>query len=941
MTIAQPAEKQDTIRRNSFGKMLQKPLKWIREHWNVYDPAYSVPTFYDWAARLQNTTTMEWLVMESPEGMEIKMHSNMSNRIGPYFGYRWLFYGATVDLNSLGSSSKRKDEFTLSLNSNLVNIDIIRRRTGGDFSINKLKFNNPQTGPFDIAEYAEQFNMGDYIKNNLTGVNINLFTNPRRYSNPAAFSRGAVQLRSAGSPIVGMGYTHQKVESDVSEIFSTFAMTLMTFYMVGQPEFERLFEEFMAIDKDDEEALNAKALEILDTSWGYMKDDEHVGKIATSFITNRIPTSTRIDDWHLQLGYAYNLVFSRRLLLGLSAVLSPGFKRIRADNYGSVAYELADDFSRMIKKHEGVDVDPSYFYYNYDHHRFDINTFIRASLTFNYNRWQAGLRASYSNYNYKRHGLKVRNSFGSLNAYVGYCFGRKKAYRYHGDRRQEYVTAALTKRQIEEMKDTCPAGNLDKGPTYLPTEGRTKNYHADAFTLNIRGCDLVRGPEGKFGWLDIQDGYVTPGEDTEGRLSKGQRLEIDANGTFVCELGHNRSIRSSNWWKSQVSIEQVPNTWYPELLHYALRGKLTLYLRGRIFGTRKPVKMEIDDFCLNHGKETQSFGQVAIKSFTSNAPYSIEGRVMVNDRLCRVYIEQKGKGKQPTMYVSRVYPSNSNWMAKIDDRQPLNNISIPGTHDAGTAALNESPVLSTAQTQNFSVPDQLNDGIRAFDLRLKEDLSYGYLQNTGDCLDSTMVAWDRFLEKHPSEVLIAIVGSYKGGKWDEEMQRNFNRIIQRYPHRFVEDFDAKTTLKDVRGKILIIRREEECPFGKLLKFEDDAVFDYDCFHVEDSYNEHKTWKKAKLVEQNILEAYENENPDKWFITFNSIAWSPRRHTPYNYAWGERAKNIRKPMNKALLEALELKDYSNFGIVFMDFYNDHGERPQLVDAIIGSNFHKEE
>ena len=69
--------------------------------------------------------------------------------------------------------------------------------------------------------------------------------------------------------------------------------------------------------------------------------------------------------------------------------------------------------------------------------------------------------------------------------------------------------------------------------------------------------------------------------------------------------------------------------------------------------------------------------------------------------------------------------------------------------------------------------------------------------------------------------------------------------------------------------------------------------------------------------------------------------SPRRHNPYSYAWGGKAKNIRKPMNKNFREFIELKGYSNFGIVFLDFYNDHGDNPQIVESIIESNFHRNE
>jgi hypothetical protein len=929
---------EDSVKKKSFVDKLPQPFRWIIKNWSDNDPQYSLSSFYNWAAQLQNSTTFEWVHMDTPEGMHLDMRSKISNRLGPYFGWRFLFFGTTIDLNSIGHKSKRKNEFTLSINSNLVNIDLIRRRTGGDFIIKKLEYNDPTIGTVDVKDVIDEidgFDMGDYIKNSLTGFNLNYFINHRKYSNPAAFSNGAVQLRSVGSPIVGLGYMRQKVECDMSDVFTALGSALLIDENFNPIMTEERIDRLGDLEENDPEVFHNEFAQVLKEGfpnislWGDFADFNR------SILTNRIPTETVIDDWHLQLGYAYNLVFSRRLLLGISAIISPSLKHVRANNKNSIAYEFAEELGELTHK------SPDDYRYFYNDTHFNLNAFLRASLTFNFNRWRAGFNGSFSNYFYKNKGMKVNNGFGNVDVYVGYCFGRKKDYRHNGALRKDYIMAALTPRQIEEMKDTMPESNIEKGASYLATMGKTRLYHHDVFELGIVGCDLVLGPEGKYGWYEITDGYVTPRQDTEGRLDKGKVIDIDKNGRFVIEAGHDSNFRTGNWWKSKLALNQIPNQWYPEMLHYAMCGKLTLYLRGRIFGTKKPVKFELDNFFLNHGRETNNFYQVGVKSFRSHSAYSIEGRVEVNDRLFRVYIEQKKQGKFTQMYISRIVPVNAEWMGKLDGSKPLSYFSVPGTHDAGTASLFESAAVNTAHTQNFSVSDQLADGVRAFDIRLKPNLKYGHMFTCREGFDSTMVKWDQFLTEHPTEVIIAMIGVDGGGKWGPELTKNYKKLIAKYPHRFVEKFDAKTTLDEVRGKILVIRRQEDCPFGKLLKFSDNAVFDYDCFHVEDVYKEHKTWKKADLVEQHIREAYENDDPNKWFITFNSVAWSPRRHIPYAYAWGGKAKNIRKPLNKTLRETIELKDYTNFGIVFLDFYNDHGEHPQLMETIIGSNFHIDE
>jgi len=935
--VVPATEGTDEVPKKGFVDRLPSPIRWIIRNWSDSDPRYALPSFYNWSGQIQNTTTFEWVNLETPQGMEMGMRSRVSNRIGPYFGWRFLTLGATIDISAIGNGrDRRKDEFTFSINSNLFSIDLIRRRTGGDFVLNKLNYTDPVYGTLNIKDVLDDHDVGDYTKNSMTGVNINYIVNHRKYSNPAAFSGSSIQLRSVGSPIVGIGYTHQKVETESAALFGVLGLSMLKDntgnYLVDENRYNALNQLYQSDPSQYERELT----DILLTGWRNLQGAE--GNTVRNLLTNRIPGTTTIDDWHIQLGYAFNLVFSRRLMLGLSAVVSPGLKRVRSNNEGTYVYEGAEIFSNIIQQVEGRSVSADDFRYYYKDTHFNVNAFLRASLVFNYNRWRAGINAQFSDYFYNNKGMKVHNGFGSLSAYVSYSFGRKKDFRYNGALRKDYINAALTKKQIVEMNDTRPASNIDLGPSYADSLGKTRAYHTDVIGIGISGCDLVRGPEGKYGWYEIEDGYVTPRQDTEGRLKKGLRLEVDEEGRFKVEAGHDGNFRTGNWWKSQLAENQIPNQWYPEMLHYALRGKLTLYLRGRIFDSKKPVKLEIDDFCVNHGKDSKSFYQVAAKSFVSRSPYTIEGEADINDRHFRIFIEQTNRGKSTQMYVSLIDSANAEWMSRLGDSRRVSSLSIPGTHDAGTASLYESAIVNSVRTQYFSVPAQLYDGIRAFDIRLRNDLKYGHALECREGFDSTMVEWERFLTEHPGEVIVALIGTDGGGKWSPELTRNYKKLIEKYPHRFVEHFDAHTTLGEVRGKILVIRRQEDCPFGKLLKFTDNEVFDYDCFHVEDVYKERKTWKKAKIVEKNIREAFENENPDKWYITFNSVAWSPRRHVPYTYAWRGQAKNIRKPLNKTLRETLDLKYYNDFGIVFLDYYNDHGEQPQLVETIIGSNFH---
>lgn len=653
------SESSDTTaapKKKGFVDRLPQPFRWIIRNWAASDERYAISSFYNWAVQLQNSTTFEWVNMQMPQGVDMKMRSRVSNRLGPYFGWRFLFFGATVDLTTIGKpDNKRKNEFTLSINSALFNIDLIRRRTGGDFILQNLNYSDEFYGDLDLKEILnlKHADLGEYVKNSLTGININHFVNHLKYSNPAAFTNGAIQLRSAGSPIVGIGYTRQQVETRSSEIFGSIGLGMLQGddgkYLVDENRYNGLAQ----LSEQNPDLYRQELTNILRTGWRNLQGKENE-KSVKNFLTNRIPSVTTVDDWHIQLGYAYNVVFSRRLLLGLSAVLSPGVKHVRANNDDSYVAQEAQVFCDIINEVEkrDVPVKPEDFHYRFCDTHFNLNAYLKASLVFTYDRWRAGINTWFSDYFYKHKGMTVNNRFGNIDVYVGYCFGRKKEYRPKGEMRKEYLLATLTSKQIAEMRDTLPQSNIDLGPAYLDSLGKTPRYHTDKVAIAINGCDLVRGPEGKYGWFEIADGYVTPRQDTDGRLKSGTRLDVDENGCFEIQAGHASNFRTGNWWKTQLDASQTPAQQLPERLHYALSGKLTLYLNGSAFNSEGPVKLELDDFYVNHGKEKKSFCQVGVKSFTSRSADSIEGEATINGRRCHVSIVQKKRGKVTQMHIS-------------------------------------------------------------------------------------------------------------------------------------------------------------------------------------------------------------------------------------------------------------------------------------------------
>jgi hypothetical protein len=119
----------------------------------------------------------------------------------------------------------------------------------------------------------------------------------------------------------------------------------------------------------------------------------------------------------------------------------------------------------------------------------------------------------------------------------------------------------------------------------------------------------------------------------------------------------------------------------------------------------------------------------------------------------------------PQDWMSEIYANNPN--------KPLRQIIIPGTHDTGTDRMTSSSQLSStmdgivkiaprgalvtwSKTQDRTMHQQLNDGIRYFDLRV-ENTPQGWMTYHGllsNYLTDMLEQLARFVENHPREIIL-------------------------------------------------------------------------------------------------------------------------------------------------------------------------------------------
>ncbi|MGD1925000.1 MAG: phosphatidylinositol-specific phospholipase C [Paracoccaceae bacterium] len=145
------------------------------------------------------------------------------------------------------------------------------------------------------------------------------------------------------------------------------------------------------------------------------------------------------------------------------------------------------------------------------------------------------------------------------------------------------------------------------------------------------------------------------------------------------------------------------------------------------------------------------------------------------------------------------------WMKYLPDDKKLASISIPGTHDTGARHGG-----AACETQSWSVREQLDAGIRYFDIRNRRTKD-SFAIHHGPCFQKIMFGdvlnqVRSFLRSNPSEVvLMRVKEEHKAEKGSDSFSKIWGGYMRTYGSMFVPQRTTLPTLGDVRGKVLVLR----------------------------------------------------------------------------------------------------------------------------------------
>ena len=318
-----------------------------------------------------------------------------------------------------------------------------------------------------------------------------------------------------------------------------------------------------------------------------------------------------------------------------------------------------------------------------------------------------------------------------------------------------------------------------------------------------------------------------------------------------------------------------------------------------------------------------------------------------------------------------VHADNNAWMSNIPDNTYMSQLSIPGSHDAGTGhGVNNVYVVVSgstyAKTQDKTLTEQWNSGIRAFDLRPAVDGSslriYHGIVSTNLYMDNALSTLCGLLDSHPTETCIVIIrheseGDDNNSSWASKMKDLLNSNPTK---SHAVNFNPTAKLGDMRGKLLILSRDnyDTNPVGGYISgwgFSSDfnsqrggrisGVGTQGPLYVQDFYDVSASGapatKTASVQRMLQFTTSENTDPSLWVINQTSGYSKTASIFGNTVATSDGYRDNAATQNSNAIDYINNHPGST-GIILMDYaavdasngYNVKGQA--LTNAIIASN-----
>lgn len=179
----------------------------IAHFFNTYDTTYVERNRYNFRAMATNTDYFQIYRIAgrnqaTGERQILTFVPGRAYKIGPRGGWRWLNVGYAFGVGPDGRS--KASELNVAAYNSRVGCDMNWQRSSSPFTLRRVR------GVSGLPEYSVKGYEVDGISASTLALNVYAVANYRHFSYPAAYNSCTVQLKSAGSLIVGASYDYQR-----------------------------------------------------------------------------------------------------------------------------------------------------------------------------------------------------------------------------------------------------------------------------------------------------------------------------------------------------------------------------------------------------------------------------------------------------------------------------------------------------------------------------------------------------------------------------------------------------------------------------------------------------------------------------------------------------------------------------------------------------------
>lgn len=227
--------------------------------------------------------------------------------------------------------------------------------------------------------------------------------------------------------------------------------------------------------------------------------------------------------------------------------------------------------------------------------------------------------------------------------------------------------------------------------------------------------------------------------------------------------------------------------------------------------------------------------------------------------------------------------NNVQWMSRLANNLRVSEINLPGTHDTMSIASGD-----IWQNQTMSLREQLDSGLRVFDMRTRHiddklRMHHGMIaQDT--YFDDVLKDIDSFLEDNPTETVLFRLRSEHTS---ENNTRSYTQTLDTYLNknggkRWVPT-NSNPTLNEIRGKFVILQEFGGANYG--LSY--GAIDKQDDYSLSTNWDLYDKWIAVK----DHMEKSEHGNRDTMYMNYLSGAGGS---FPYFVASGHSSNGTSAP-----------------------------------------------